>query len=34
MRTGILDYLREGFPWLAWSLEDIGFIEALWRIYG
>ena len=34
VRTGILDYLRECFPWLAWPLEDAGFMEALWRIYG
>ena len=34
IRTGILDYPRESFPWLAWPLEIIGFIEALWRIYG
>jgi hypothetical protein len=34
VRTGILDYLRECFPWLAWPLEDVGFMEALWRIYG
>ena len=34
IRTGILDYLREGFPWLAWPLEDIGFMEDLWKVYG
>ena len=34
IRTGILDYPRESFPWLTWPLEIIGFIEALWKIYG
>ena len=28
IRTGILDYLRERFQWLAWPLDDIGFMEA------
>ena len=37
LRTGIIDYLREDFPWLAWPLEDSvygGFIEDFWRIDG
>ena len=28
------DYTEESFPWLAWPLEDLGFMEALWNIYG